>query len=468
MPATIEGRVLDEFAVGLAGAEVKASVFGQQQAAYTRTDDQGRFVFDQIDPGEVRVTANEDRWGQRLRAPGSSDDDDRGVVVEAIAGQRSQVELVVESLTGTIQGVVLDDGGAPVSDAFVEVERMSDSAASSLADGRQRLRGGAGSRPTLTEIDGGFVIGGLAPGRYMVLARRRGGGEALVEDVELGTSVSLTIVPNGALAGVVTSEDGAPERFSIVAKDGAQGLSFRDEFFRTQGRWELGELPAGTYEITAAAAFGAATATAELLAGDRVDAIEIALPRRVTVFGRLVDADTGVAIADMRVRVGDGPVRRSGQPFGKQISDARGYFEVEGVSPGEVEVQIEPHPGAVDGDYGRLRLHRAVAPTPGRQDLGELRVLPRRLGEDQRAGDLGYELRPSEDQRLEIAVVRPGGPAAAAGLAIGDVIERVDGRSVAGANSAYYWGLVRVEAGTVLELGLAEGAAVSLTVGPPR
>jgi hypothetical protein len=48
------------------------------------------------------------------------------------------------------------------------------------------------------------------------------------------------------------------------------------------------------------------------------------------------------------------------------------------------------------------------------------------------------------------------------------VIESVDGRSVAGAESDYYWGLTRAPAGTVLVLALAGGKTVSLTIGPPR
>src|SRR5687768_6959402 len=103
----------------------------------------------------------------------------------------------------------------------------------------------------------------------MVLAQRRGGGEAIAENVEAGsgTSVLLTIVQSGALAGVVTSPDGAaPERFSIAARDEAQGLSFRDEFFRTEGRWELRALSAGNYEVTAQAMIGVAKTSVTLAA----------------------------------------------------------------------------------------------------------------------------------------------------------------------------------------------------------
>jgi protocatechuate 3,4-dioxygenase beta subunit len=472
--AVIEGRVLDERGAALASVTVVARQLSERGSSRTRTDDQGHFVLEHVEPGQVRVAADRDRWGQPLRAPGSTDDDEQGAVVEAIAGQRTSVELVVASLAGSIRGVVKDTHGVPVSDAFVEAARMSDSATDNAGANLQNLRWGGGSRPSLTDVDGSFVIEGLASGGYMVLAQRRGGGEAIAENVEAGsgTIVLLTIVENGALAGMVTSPDGAaPERFSVSATDEAQGLFFRDEFFRTEGRWELRELPAGNYEIRANATIGVAETTVALAAAEHIDDIELVLPRRVTVVGRLVDADTGAPVPDMIVTIGDSGMSRRGKPPGKTLSDAQGRFEVDGVAPGEADVVISPYLNSDTSAYARLRLHRTIT---GAQDIGDIRLIAQRLASDQRSGDLGYELRNNPpktapaDMRLEVALIRPGGPAAIAGLAVGDVIESVDGKSVAGAESDYYWGLTRVPEGTTLVLGLAGGKTVSLSVGPPR
>lgn len=475
--AVIEGRVIDERGVGIASVNVSATPLGTWRGVQTRTDDGGRFVLEHVQPGAVRVVADSDRWGQPLRAPGSTDDDEQGTVVEAIAGQRASVDLVVASLAGRIRGVVKDAHGVAVSDAFVEASRMSDSAVDNTARDLEDLRAGGGSRPSLTDVDGSFVIEGLASGHYMVLAQRRGGGEAIAENVEAGSStgVLLTIVENGALAGRVTGMDGvAPERFAVTAKDEAQGLSYQDEYFRTEGRWELRELPAGTYELTAHATVGVVTTTVELASSARVDGIELVLPRRLTVVGRLVDADTGAPVPDMTVDIGDSGNNRRGKPPGKALSDAQGYFEVEGVAPGEVVVLINPFVRTDLSNYSYVRLHRTLAQTPEQQDLGDIRLFPRRLKDGEVEGDLGFELResppgtPPADMRLEVALVRPGGPADAAGLAVADVIESVDGRSVVGAERDYYWGLSRVPEGTVLTLGLAGGKTVSLTAAPPR
>jgi S1-C subfamily serine protease len=87
------------------------------------------------------------------------------------------------------------------------------------------------------------------------------------------------------------------------------------------------------------------------------------------------------------------------------------------------------------------------------------------------AGDLGYTVREAEPgadpmaRRLVVAVVRPGGAAAAAGLKIGDEIVQVEGQDVTGPNAYLHSGLTRVLAATTVTLGLASGAQLQITAG---
>ena len=64
-------------------------------------------------------------------------------------------------------------------------------------------------------------------------------------------------------------------------------------------------------------------------------------------------------------------------------------------------------------------------------------------------------------------VVRKDGPAASAGLQVGDVIVSIDGHDVR-AEPSLYWSLSKVSPGTTVALGLQRGAVARITAGPPR
>ena len=101
------------------------------------------------------------------------------------------------------------------------------------------------------------------------------------------------------------------------------------------------------------------------------------------------------------------------------------------------------------------------------QRVPDLRVPRRRLLPGQTEGDLGYTLKETdplrpEDARREVAFVDPGGPAARAGLRIGDVITRVDGYDVTGGRGSRYASLVMVPAGRAVELTVARGQTIEV------
>jgi C-terminal processing protease CtpA/Prc len=88
-------------------------------------------------------------------------------------------------------------------------------------------------------------------------------------------------------------------------------------------------------------------------------------------------------------------------------------------------------------------------------------------------GDLGFSLRQldfmadPEKEKLAISHIRPGSPAARAGLRVGDHIVSIDGQSVLGKDAYLYHTLTRVPAGATLRIGLANGKTISLTAASP-
>jgi protocatechuate 3,4-dioxygenase beta subunit len=485
LPATgrLEGIVRDDAGEPAAGVSVSTSLADAPSNQRTTTGDDGRFRFDHVHVGQHRVTAQAG-WFNSMRAPGTTDDDVQGETVSVSEGGTAQVELVVERRRGVIRGRVVDADGGPVSDAFIDAERMSDSAAAGVMGSRFAVRWSWDRQPVLSDHDGGFELRDLSEGNYLVRAYREGGGEALAEGISAGSrDVVLTIVETGSIAGKVTlAAGGSPERFEIKTRDRAAGFMRTDNFFRTEGAFALRELPPGRYELTFSTGKGSAKLEVELAAGEAVDDLEVELAAKVKVTGRLIDADTRAPVSGQRVSIsadnsfafmfdeGAGGELRD-------VSDGDGRFEVTDAPTGKVTLSVRPRDLGSDSDYAWTSRTIVLAGEPETQDIGEIELHSSRLARREKAGDLGFKLQPSEpDEEPEdathvVAVVRPGGPAANAGLKVGDRIVEVDGRTVSGLDSHRYRTLVRAPPGTVLELTLdgdKDGdKTVSLELGPP-
>lgn len=475
----IRGIVRDEKGVAVGGVSV--DIDGPRWGSAT-TNDEGRFSMKGVEAGEHRISAQRG-WSDTMRAPGASDDDEAGERVEVRANEVTEVELVVESQNGRITGRVLAEGGEPVADAFVEAVRESDSAAKAEGGGRGRARWGSWSRqPVLTDEEGRFELTELAEqGVYAVYANRKGGGEAIAEHVSAGSDVELAIAETGVLGGVVRIEGGGfPTRFQITASDRAGGIRESDSFLRTEGKWQLTNLPAGTFEVVVDASEGNAKTTVELADGAENTAVELVLTPRVELRGTLVDAETGEPVPGLKVAAtAEGGnfsfMGNMGKADQEDVSDAQGGFVVEDAPTGKVRIMIMS-PGFTNSDYGWTWLSRRVATEPRVQDLGRIELLRDRVERGSEPGDLGFKTKEPEpgtepeDLRHVVAFVRPGSPAAAAGLEVGQEIVGVDGQAVIGIDAYRYAKLTRVLPGTKVKLGVVDGnelRTVTVTAGPP-
>jgi hypothetical protein len=413
-------------------------------------------------------------WGAELRAPGKSDDDRAGEKVQVEPGKTARVELVVERQSGVIRGRVVDGNGAAITDAFVDAQRESDSAAADAEGARRAMRWGWSRRPVLTDTDGGFAIEKLSPGTYTLRAYRKGGGEALAEHVAVGGTVTLTILATGSIAGTVAIDGGgAPDRMTVSVRDKKSGFRRREEFFRSDGAFVMRDLPGGDYEVSVSCAEGTGKADAALGDGQDLRGVTITLSSRASVTGRLITADDGKPLAGYLIQVM--PVGRQDDmvfDFGTTppMSDADGRFEVKSAPAGRVQIMAF----SVDMQASLYGFARKVVTLEGGKtlDLGDVEVPKMRAKLDEEGGDLGYTLKQSgwdeeENPRLEVAIVEPGGPAAKAGLKVGDVIVSVDGQDVR-EDAFLYWSLTHVTPGTKIALGLERGATVEITAGPPR
>jgi protocatechuate 3,4-dioxygenase beta subunit len=433
--------------------------------------DDGSFRFESLAPGEYRVTANRDR--ATMRAPGTGDDDVQGEKVTIREGGVETVQLVVAGAAEKIAGVVRDESGGPVADAFIEATIESDSAAAASGgaarSGRRNFFGGT---PNLSDLDGRFTLKDLSPGKHTLRAHRKGGGEAILEHVESGSDVVLTIAATGRMAGTVALRGGGvPENFTIQIKDEKTGFRRYDSFFRTNGAWSLAEVPAGAYKVEVGAGGGSAEIEATMTAGEDTTGLRIELAPKVTVRGTVVDLE-GKPVPGMSVSVDGGVAWGGGDENRRNITDEAGRYEVAQAPTGKVNVAVYPQSWN-GGDYEYTSMPMVLAASESVVELPPIRVSKRRVKEGDTAGDLGFRLKAAEPGadpmlvRNMVAVVRPGGPASAAGLVPGDEVVSVDGQAVSGANSYLFGQLTRVVPGTVVTLGLARGASVQVTAGAP-
>ncbi|MCA9655207.1 MAG: carboxypeptidase regulatory-like domain-containing protein [Myxococcales bacterium] len=473
----VTGVVRDEKGQPVTGVTV--GLQGPRWGGSAHTNDEGRFALEGVAVGEYRIKANRG-WTEQMRAPGATDDDEAGERIEVRAGETTEIDLVVESQAGVITGRVLDEGGEPVADAFVDATRESDSAAASESGGRGRARWGSwDEQPVLTDADGRFTLEHLAEGgTYSVYANRKGGGEAIAEKVAVGSDVELSIGETGVLAGVVKLAGGGfPERFDVDVMDRAAGIYEGDDFFRSSGKWRITNLPAGKYEITVTAAEGNAKTEVELPEGGEQADVEITLIPRITVTGTLVDSETGEPVPGLKVSVnaeGGGFFLNMGETKAdqKDISDAQGRFVVEDAPTGTITLMAMA-PSFTDDDYGWTWIRRKLAAEPAEQDLGTIELVKERTDRGQEEGDLGFKRKEDEpgtepeDVRNLVAFVRPDGPAAAAGLEVGDEIVEVDGQKVTGVDHYRYAKLLRVLEGTAVKLKLADDRELTVTAAKP-
>lgn len=470
--AVIRGRVQDEAGNPVTAADVRAKGPGRSWSSEQVGDD-GRFELRGLRGGDYRVRATLN-WSDALRKPGTTDDDVQGEAVTVAPGEEAEVLLVVEARSGSISGTVVDDAGGPIPDAFIRAERLSDSKASNAKNTLRRARwGGWNEQPIMTDTEGGFTVQGLSEGTYTVWAVRKGGGEGFAENIAAGSDgVSIRLQPTGRLEGsVVTSSGAAPQRFKVSVRDETTGFSRSESFFATDGRFVFEELPPGTFFVAVTSADGSGDAETTLAEGASQTGLNVELQKMVAVAGRVVDLDSGEPVPGVSVSMGR---KKSGSfniRFGggdkRNITDENGNYELDAVPVGPVSVTLIPKDFRKDGDY-TFAQSSAVIEDGSPFEVPAIKIVKRRVKRSEDAGDLGYRLKESEpgvdrlERELIVGFVRPGGPAAQAGLEIGAKIESVDGHDVAKSPGRYHT-LTQIEVGAVLELGIQGGDTVKIT-----
>jgi hypothetical protein len=171
-------------------------------------------------------------------------------------------------------------------------------------------------------------------------------------------------VGTAALSGrVLAGDTGRPLRRALVRASSSETPQGRSVSTDADGRWQLKNLPAGSYRVNVSKggyvdiAFGQqrpfeAGKVLELADAQTIDKLEVTLPRAGVVTGRVLDEFgeplTGARVQPMRYRYVGGQRRLTPVAAGDATDDI-GQFRLHGLSPGEYFISAQMSAGMMFG-----------------------------------------------------------------------------------------------------------------------
>ncbi|CAN5913211.1 hypothetical protein BH11MYX3_BH11MYX3_16950 [soil metagenome] len=340
----------------------------------------------------------------------------------AKAEQKTGVTLTIEARDGVIKGVVVGTDRKPVADAWVTAT-LERGGRENIVINSDDDSPDSGKPPTLTGPDGAFTFTSLRKAEYTLVAETaKGTARVEQKNVKPGASVTLVLAPLGTLTGHVTV-GGAPATSFSVSCDRA-GYTPR-LFTSPTGEYSFERLPPGHVKCTAAGDAGRGTAEVDVPAGPVT--LDIPLAPWATITGRVVSVLDGKPVEGLKAMA-------SGLDFSMSAltdtlsgkgptSDATGAFSIPHVAVGKGTVAVMP----TDAGFVQLAQRDYEVTAGQRLDLGTIKVVPPRTGD---AGTLGLSLT-LEGETLVVSLVKPGGPAEAGGVAVGDKLTAINGVPIA-------------------------------------
>ncbi len=340
--AAVMGRVVDEETrQPVPGARVTFQVQGSSSSqGFTfeaRPDSDGLFRKEGLDPGTYVVRA----YAQGLCAPPST--------VTLTGAETQDLGDLLLSGHPAVRGLVALAGGEPPSArASVRLERLLD-----FKEVLTALNGRSWEGPV--DRDGAFVLRGVPPGRYRLLASDGNRAKTLApvtvesEDVDVG---KVVLEPSSSLRGRLVGNDGGDlSSWRITLSTQAFDFDPATAVTDAHGAFVFEELPPGTYRLQAYPPMALAPAADQRVVLEAGVDREITVPVggvTVTVFlqvdGRPA-ANADVAVSGPSDAVFDAGVVVLDSPYGKVLvglpslvrqgrSDVAGMATLEGLSPG--------------------------------------------------------------------------------------------------------------------------------------
>lgn len=320
----------------------------------------------------------------------------------------------------TVTGRILSSStGAPLKNASVSLELFDP-------------EGGVNEAPSVpavaTDAEGRFIVSGLDPGAYLLVAKHSGylarAAAPFAAGAGVTKSLDLALSPQSLVYGKVLDEDGDPmpraqvsvQRFAFI--EGRRRLAeVRSATAQDDGSFIVGGLAPGRYYVRATPPKSGAPQGRERLvansfpgpidvpAGGDVRGVEIRI-RKARVFqvrGRVVNTDAGGLAGNILIRCSPG------DDWASVAADPTGAFVFDGLQPGTYTISTDPvltdfvrfHPG--EPPRSSPMLFGSTVFTVGNADLDGL-VLPVARGAEitavVRGGTAGIVLEGSDGRQI--------------------------------------------------------------------
>ena len=455
----ISGTVIDTDNNPVAGIRVSARPGDGEKPKFsmssfegttTTSGPDGTFSLVGLDAGSYKLHAG--GWNDMTKQHG-----DQVNVDLAAAGTKTGVVITIEAKNGVIRGQVLEGNGKPSSDAWVTARSEGKKHAGSGGDDDDYEAWSPSSEPVLSDDAGKFAIRGLSSGTYTVVVEgANSSSRAEQKHVSTGDTVTIQLAPLGTLTGHVTADGNAVTAFDLACR-GPAGEVERS-FTTADGAYTLDHLAPGSYSCNVSSDGGAGSGSVTVPSDTATLDLSLATWGQIT--GTVVSAFDGSPVPGLSAV----PLDNQGERMTETImgngpkTDTDGHFAVGRLQAGSSKLMIF----ASTSGFTPL----ATVPytlTPGQHlDVGSIKVVPPRQGD---AGTFGMSVA-NQNGSVVITSIKPGGPAEAAGLVVGDMILTVDGRAITqlGVDPAVsFLSSGTIGIGTTVQLGLARGGSVTLT-----
>ncbi|MFW5966461.1 MAG: carboxypeptidase regulatory-like domain-containing protein, partial [Persicimonas sp.] len=375
-----------------------------ERSRRVRTDDDGRFSFDDVPPGRVRLEA---------RAPGFREERAEDITVES--GERTATDLILEAADGVF-GRVVDPDDEPVSEAVVILESSER------------------SRPHVLRSDqeGRFQWDKAPDRRFSATAYSPKFAASEATGIRAGRDETLRLRPGGSVRGRVVGPDGeAVQSYSIgveaVEADGPRPYRTRDvgvlEINDSGGRFAFDSLRPATYWFRAKSDRYAdgTSERVEVRAERTTSGVTIRLGEAGRITGQVTDEESGEPVAGARVQLFE-----PGSPFSQNQTrtDEEGRYELDGVPSGRQSVRVTKK------DY-LATVEAGVEIDSVSRVRRDVEIRRQEDGERMQFQGIGAVLA-KDDDGIFIRDALDGHPASEFGLKEGDYIKSVDGESVDG------------------------------------